>query len=59
MTDEPGRVGAETLAKELSADGRNVRVLPPPPGLKDVREWVSKGGTRSSVEFAARSRCRV
>jgi len=57
--DEPGRVGAEMLARELAADGRNVRVLPPPPGIKDAREWVSRGGTRSSVEFAARSRRRV
>lgn len=55
--DEPGRRGADLLASELVHDGRRAKVLPPPPGFKDVREWVARGATASSVRYAASNRC--
>jgi len=57
--DEPGRRGAETLARELASDGASVRVLAPLNGYRDVREWVRAGATASAIEYAAASRARV
>jgi hypothetical protein len=47
--DRPGRDGAAALAGRLVADCRWVRVLYPPGGLKDAREWVRAGATRKEV----------
>lgn len=54
--DLPGRKGAAMLSDELTSDGRRVRLMLPPPGFKDVREWVASGATREAVEFAAKNR---
>jgi hypothetical protein len=54
--DLPGRRGAAVLCDELTTDGRRVRMIAPPPGFKDVREWIASGATRDAVEFVARSR---
>ena len=42
--DEPGRQGADALARLLAADGTPVRVCRPPGGHKDVRAWRRAGG---------------
>jgi Toprim domain len=49
--DEPGRRGADNLASVLVAYAP-VRVIAPPEGIKDVREWLRAGGTREDVERA-------
>jgi hypothetical protein len=48
--DEPGIQGAETLASTLALYARNVRVIAPPEGTKDMREWVAAGATRDHLE---------
>lgn len=46
--DEPGKLGAGKLADELC--GRyDVRVVPPPDGVKDVRAWLAAGVTKADV----------
>lgn len=47
--DKPGRLGAEALARLLVVLCPTVRIIAPPSGLKDVREWVRSGATRSDV----------
>ena len=42
--DEPGRQGADVLARLLAADRTPVRVCRPPGDHKDVRAWRSSGG---------------
>ena len=48
--DSPGERGAETLASVLVAYARSVRVITPPAGIKDVREWKRQGATRADVQ---------
>lgn len=48
--DEPGRRGAANLAAVLLAYAPAVRVVQPPSGVKDVRDWLRAGGTRRDVE---------
>jgi DNA primase len=50
--DEPGRVGADRLASVLVAYVPAVRVIAPPAGVKDSRDWLRAGGTRQDVEGA-------
>jgi hypothetical protein len=50
--DESGRRGADRLASVLVCYAPAVRVIEPPPGLKDVREWMRAGGTQADVERA-------
>ncbi len=42
--DEAGRFGAQGLAARLLLGSSSVRVIEPPEGFKDVREWVKRGG---------------
>ena len=42
--DEAGRRGARVLAMRLLCGSQSVRVIEPPQGFKDVREWVKRGG---------------
>ena len=42
--DEVGRRGAQALAARLLLGCRSVRVIEPPEGFKDVREWAKRGG---------------
>lgn len=44
-----GRRGAEALASALLPTVRTLRVIEPPVGLKDLREWVRRGATRADV----------
>ncbi|MDB5325940.1 MAG: hypothetical protein JWM57_1509, partial [Phycisphaerales bacterium] len=40
--DEPGQRGAETLARCVATYGIPCRVLTPPEGAKDLREWKAR-----------------
>ena len=42
--DEPGRQGADAMARLLAADGTPVRVCRPPGDHKDIRAWRQAGG---------------
>ena len=46
--DGPGRTGAERLAESLLPI-RPVRVVSPPDGFKDVRDWIGRGADRRIV----------
>jgi len=48
----PGQDGAERLASELLAYCPAVKVIAPPPGVKDARAWVQAGGTAADVQQA-------
>ncbi|QDU21824.1 toprim domain-containing protein [Urbifossiella limnaea] len=48
--DEPGMRGAEALASRLTLYARDVRVIAPPAGVKDLRAWVAAGATRPTLE---------
>jgi hypothetical protein len=50
--DEAGRRGAGNLASALVCSVPEVRVIVPPDGIKDVREWYGGGGTQADVEQA-------
>jgi hypothetical protein len=50
--DEPGRRGASNLASVLVAYVPTVKVIAPPAGIKDVRDWLRSGGTKAAVEQA-------
>ena len=49
---EPGQRGAAALASVLAAHAPFVRVISPPPGICDAREWKLRGGTRHDVLIA-------
>jgi phage/plasmid primase-like uncharacterized protein len=48
--DEPGRRGADNLASTLVCYAPAVRVIVPPGGAKDVRDFLRAGGTRGDLE---------
>lgn len=48
--DEPGRRGAEALASVLAAYSPVVRVIQPPDGLKDARQWKQRGATHQDIQ---------
>jgi hypothetical protein len=48
--DEPGQRGAETLAAVLLAYSQSVRIITPPSGTKDAREWKRSGATAADVQ---------
>jgi hypothetical protein len=47
--DEPGQRGAENLASVLVAYSSSVRIITPPAGVKDAREWKQRGVTSDEV----------
>ena len=49
-SDEPGRKGAEALASELVLHCPSVRLVYPPNGIKDLRQWKAAGLTREQLE---------
>jgi hypothetical protein len=49
--DGPGRQGAANLASVLAVYAPAVRVIEPPAGLKDARDWLRAGGTHDEVEL--------
>ncbi len=48
--DEPGVRGADALARVLVLHNRDVRVIAPPAGVNDMREWTATGVSRADVE---------
>jgi hypothetical protein len=50
--DAPGQRGAEALASTLRLYIRTVRIITPPPGIKDARAWKQAGATRADVQAA-------
>ena len=49
-SDGPGKKGADSLAGSLVAYCPTVRVITPPTGLKDARQWVRSGATAAEVQ---------
>jgi DNA primase len=47
--DAPGQRGAENLAAVLVAYCPAVRIITPPAGIKDAREWKRRGATAGDV----------
>jgi hypothetical protein len=50
--DEPGLRGARNLASVMVAYVPAVRVVAPPEGVKDARDWLRAGGGRQDVQQA-------
>jgi hypothetical protein len=48
--DVPGRRGATKLAQVLVVHAPVVRVIEPPEGVKDARDWLARGATGKEVE---------
>jgi len=48
--DKPGQRGANDLASVLLAYVATLTVIAPPPGIKDVRQWLLAGGTKGDLE---------
>ena len=53
--DGPGQRGAMALASRLLVQVVNVRVVTPPDGINDAREWKRAGATREDIEDAIES----
>ncbi|MBW8017982.1 MAG: hypothetical protein FVQ82_17570 [Planctomycetes bacterium] len=49
--DVPGRDGAKKLAAELIKHCPSVKVICPPPGVKDLRVWKSKGFNGEQIRY--------
>jgi hypothetical protein len=49
-TDGPGLAGAGRLAEALVNYAREVSLVAPPGGAKDLRQWVGSGATRRELE---------
>ncbi len=47
--DTPGLLGANNLASVLAVYVHSVRVVTPPPGVKDARDWKRQGATPDEV----------
>lgn len=47
--DGPGNRGARRLASALVSYVGSIRVVTPPDGIKDAREWVHQGATRLDI----------
>lgn len=50
--DAPGQRGANNLAVVLAAYAPAVRIITPPAGIKDAREWKRRGATHDDVQAA-------
>jgi hypothetical protein len=59
--DVPGQRGAAALAKALVLQVASVRIVTPPAGTKDVRDWKSRGATTADLLRAAEiaERCSI
>ena len=51
----PGQRGAIRLAGELRGVCPLVRIIVPPPGIKDARAWLRAGARRSDIEVTIRN----
>ncbi len=53
--DAPGIRGGEALTRVLALHCRNVRVISPPKGFKDLRDWIAAGATKPDLEELIRA----
>jgi hypothetical protein len=53
--DDAGGRGADALARVLILHCRDLRVVAPPIGFKDMRQWVTAGASRSDLELLVRA----
>ena len=51
-SDSAGQVGAQDLARALVTRVLELRVITPPQGVKDARDWKRGGATRADVQAA-------
>lgn len=58
-SDVAGRRGANLFASRLLLHARSVRVMEPPDGFKDAREWVSLGGATMDTVIQRAFQCPV
>lgn len=54
-----GMRGAQRLGEQLRIYARTVRIITPPAGIKDVRDWVANGARKLDIERVALSVCCV
>lgn len=52
----PGQDGAVATADHVGWMCRGVKIITPPPGIKDARQWLHAGGTRADVDRMIRSK---
>lgn len=52
--DSPGIEGAERLGRALAGLVREVRIIRPPDGIKDLRDWLRAGASAEDIERAER-----
>ena len=50
--DPPGRKGAEILAQAMVLHYTNVKIVYPPAGVKDLRQWLQVGLTHEKLQTA-------
>ena len=50
--DEPGQRGGDALSSALVLYAHRVRIITPPPGIKDARAWLQAGATAADVHEA-------
>jgi hypothetical protein len=48
--DGPGLEGSRMLAEHLIGSAKSVKIIMPPGGFKDVREWVGQGASFEAIE---------
>ena len=48
--DQPGRDGAKKLADKLALYCPSVKIIYPPEGIKDLRQWLKAGLTRGELQ---------
>ncbi len=47
--DEPGQMGARSLALKLAPHCLTCRIIAPPKEISDAREWMSAGATKATI----------
>ena len=57
--DTPGRKGAEALASQLVLHCPSVKIIYPPPDIKDLRQWKAEGVTSERLVAAIEQSHRI
>jgi len=52
--DKPGRDGADQLRRGLAGLVREIRIVRPPDGMKDLRDWLRAGASAEDLDRAER-----
>ena len=48
--DGPGLEGSRMLAEQLIGSAKSVKIIMPPEGIKDVRDWIGNGASHEAIE---------